>query len=712
MRARKSTPPTPQSPFPAADPARRDLERRVRDLTAVNTALTVELTHRDAREAAVRVELERRVAERSALLQAEKRVLELVSRGAELSAVLDQLCRTVEDLTDGMLCSIQLLDRDGIRLRHGAAPGLPAGYNRAVDGLAIGPRAGSCGTSAYRGERVIVSDLATDPLWADYRELALPHGLRACWSTPILDAVGAVLGTFALYYREPRRPTDAERRLIDRFVHIAGIAVARARAQEALTERERRFRAIFDAEPECVTIVTPDNELVAMNPAGLAMIEADRADDVLGLSVLRLVAPEYREAFAALTRRAARGEKPGVLEFEIVGLKGTRRWLETHAVPLQRGTGEAVEVLSITRDITDRKRAEWALRENEERYQLLSRATDDIIWDWNLVTGEAAWSEALERVYGHARPVSAPVDWWVDHIHPDDREAALAALRAVLDRGGEVYTCEYRFRRADGSYATVFDRGYVARDAHGAPVRMIGSMMDITERKGAEQAARRSREQLQALSHRLLEAREAERRHIAQGLHDELGQTLTAIKLNLQALRQTSPARAADPVAESLALIDQGILQVRTLSLDLRPSMLDDLGLVATLRWYLDRHGQRAGYAVALDACPIEPRLPPTVETACFRVTQEALTNVARHARARRVTVTVRARDAELELAVRDDGVGFDVRAARERAAAGASLGLLGMEELASLAGGRLTIDSTPGQGTAILARFPLREEG
>ncbi len=651
MRARKSTP-SPQSPTPAADPGRRDLERRVRDLTAVNEALTVELTHRDARESAVRLDLERRVEERSALLEAEKRVLELVSSGAGLSAVLEELGRAVERLT-GMVCAVLLPDDDGVHLPHGAAT----------------------------------------------------RGLLACWSTPILSAGGQVLGTIALYYHEHRRPTDDDLRLIDRFVYLAGIAIERTRAQETIAERERRFRAIFETEPECVKIVTPGNVLLAMNPAGLAMIEADHPAHVLGTSVLTLVAPEHREAFAELTRRAAQGE-PGVLEFEIIGLKGTRRWLETHAVPLQRGRSEPVDVLSVTRDVTRRKRAEGALRENEERYRLLSRATDDVIWDWNLITKQATWSDALERVYGYPTPETEPVAWWVERIHPDDREAALKELQAVLDGGGEVYTCEYRFQRADGSYATVFDRGYVAHDAHGTPVRMIGSMMDITERKRAERVARRSREQLQALSRRLLEAREVERRHIARGLHDELGQTLTAIKLNLQSLRAD-----ADPVAESLALIDRGIEQVRSLSLDLRPSMLDDLGLVATLRWYLDRHGQRAGYAVTLDADRIETRLRPTVETACFRLTQEALTNVARHARARRVTVAVRGGDAELELAVRDDGVGFDVRAARERAAAGASLGLLGMEELASLAGGRLTIESTPGQGTAILAHFPLRED-
>jgi len=644
MRARKSTPPS-QSPTPAADPGRRDLERRVRELTAVNDALTVELTHRDARESAVRLDLERRVEERSALLEAEKRVLELVSSGAGLSAVLEELCRAVERLT-GMVCAVLLPDDDGVHLPHGAAT----------------------------------------------------RGLLACWSTPIPSAGGQVLGTIALYYHEHRRPTDDELRLIDRFVYLAGIAIERTRAQEAIAERERRFRAIFETEPECVKILTPGNVLLAMNPAGLAMIEADHPKQVLGTSVLTLVAPEHRDAFAELTRRAAQGE-PGVLEFEIIGLKGTRRWMETHAVPLQRGTDGPVDVLSVTRDITERKRTEQALQASESRFRMLvEQAVDGITViadDGRFVMANSPYCDML----GYS-PYEILQLNMCDTYAPDEHDLVRSRMDQV--RAGQLQRFERRARRKDGSYILVEVN---TRSLPGGGFQAF--VRDITERKRAEQVARRSREQLQALSHRLLEAREVERRHIAHGLHDELGQTLTAIKLNLQSLRAD-----ADPVAESLALIDRGIEQVRSLSLDLRPSMLDDLGLVATLRWYLDRHGQRAGYAVTLDADRIETRLPPTVETACFRLTQEALTNVARHARARRVTVTVRGRDAELELAVRDDGVGFDVRAARERAAAGASLGLLGMEELASLAGGRLTIESAPGQGTAILARFPLREDG
>jgi len=172
------------------------------------------------------------------LLAGEKRLLEMIARGDGRAVILDALCRLVEELAGGSLSSILLFDPDARCLRHGAAPSLPAPWVEAVDGIVIGPSVGSCGTAAYRGEPVVVGDIATDPLWADYRDLALGHGLRACWSTPILSSEGRVLGTFAIYYREPRTPTPYERNIIERITHLASIAVEREQAEAALRQAQ------------------------------------------------------------------------------------------------------------------------------------------------------------------------------------------------------------------------------------------------------------------------------------------------------------------------------------------------------------------------------------------------------------------------------------------------------------------------------------------
>ena len=190
---------------------------------------------------------------------------------------------------------------------------------------------------------------------------------------------------------------------------------------------------------------------------------------------------------------------------------------------------------------------------------------------------------------------------------------------------------------------------------------------------------------------------------LARELHDNFGQSLTAIRMNLEAHGASS-----EHLAESIALVDQAIEQVRTLALDLRPSILDDLGLVAALRWLVNRQSRRAGTEWAFRAAASDGRLPTAIETCCFRLAQEALTNVVRHADAHHVSIELGFDGGEVALVVRDDGKGFDVRVARELAARGASLGLVSMEERVSLAGGTLRIESAPGHGTTLRARFPL----
>jgi two-component system, cell cycle sensor histidine kinase and response regulator CckA len=166
-------------------------------------------------------------------------ILEMIALGEPLSDVLDRLMRLNESQSPGLLASILLLDPEGKRLRHASAPSLPEAYTRAIDGAPIGPKVGSCGTAAYRKEMVIVTDILTDPLWADYLYLVEPHGLRACWSTPIFSRQGKVLGTFAMYYREVRSPSRAELRLLKGTTHLAGIAIEKAQLEERLREAQK-----------------------------------------------------------------------------------------------------------------------------------------------------------------------------------------------------------------------------------------------------------------------------------------------------------------------------------------------------------------------------------------------------------------------------------------------------------------------------------------
>jgi signal transduction histidine kinase len=225
-----------------------------------------------------------------------------------------------------------------------------------------------------------------------------------------------------------------------------------------------------------------------------------------------------------------------------------------------------------------------------------------------------------------------------------------------------------------------------------------------------EEERDRASRKLRVLSQRLVEVQEAERNHIARELHDEIGQSLTVAEMNLQAmLRSPGNAQARRRLEESIQAVEIVSRQVHDLSLSLRPSLLDDLGLEPALRWYTQRQAAVAGFEVRFRADPLERRLDPIVETECFRIAQEALTNITRHAQASAVVVELRREDAQLRLSVRDDGIGFDVAERRAAAIRGTSLGLLSMEERATLAGGRLEYRSVPGQGTEICAWFPLK---
>ena len=246
------------------------------------------------------------------------------------------------------------------------------------------------------------------------------------------------------------------------------------------------------------------------------------------------------------------------------------------------------------------------------------------------------------------------------------------------------------------------------RDELAQLARSFDEMVKILQRK--EEERDRAEQALHLAHQQLLEAQEHERRRLAYELHDEIGQMLTAVKMNLQTL-QRMPDKFAARMEDSVALVESALAQVRALSLDLRPPMLDELGLIPTLQWYVQQQARRAGWQMHFVADPLTSRPPCEIEAACFRVAQEALTNVARHANAFTVWVEVRHEERELWLSVRDDGRAFNAAQLPTWTSAGTSLGLIGMQERVRLVGGKVTIASTPEQGTEVRAWFPLVNE-
>jgi len=638
-------------------------------------------------------------------LRGQAHILERIARGAPLAEVLDAIVALIESAAPGMLCSILLLDREGRRLRHGAAPSLPTTYNEAVDGLEIGPHAGSCGTAAFRRQPVVVRDVQADPLWENYRALARPHGLRACWSTPIISATGQVLGTFAMYYREPRTPTTAEHQLITSATDLAGIAIERRQAEEALRESEERFSKAFHANPAPLSISRlADGRFLDVNTAFLRLTGYEREEVIGRTSVeLRLIGTAEREDLVDRLRRT--GVVPE-LEFVVRHRDGGSRDVVVSLVSSDLG-GDAC-ILSIFQDVTHRKQADEALRTRERQLLLAQQIARMGSWEWDLRTGTVTWSDELCRIFGiEPSAVRPSYEGSLDLVHVDDR----SYVRDIIDRAaadGQPFLFDFRACRPDGAVRILHCRGEVTCDAAGHPVRMFGTDQDVTELRLADEQLRLSQQKLRNLTAYHLEVREEERARIAREIHDVLGQTLTALKLDVSSLREMVARRepSADGRLQEIAgLLDTAIKDVRRLASELRPVVLDQLGLPAAVEWLAGDFQRRTGIDCRVRAHLPDTTLPADVSTGLFRILQEALTNVARHSGASRVEVTLQQASRIVYLEVTDNGKGLP-----EAAHAGqGSLGILGMRERALLLGGFIELKGETGKGTKLTAWVPLK---
>jgi two-component system, NarL family, sensor histidine kinase UhpB len=374
--------------------------------------------------------------------------------------------------------------------------------------------------------------------------------------------------------------------------------------------------------------------------------------------------------------------------------------------PLVDEQGKPNGAVVVFRDNTERRRTLERLMRAEAKYRDLVEQLPAVTYISNMDESSSAVfvSPQIENLLGFT-----PAEWladpqlWVRQLHPDDRERVLAELRRANEVGGR-FVCDYRIRARDGSIRWVQDEAVAILNDAGVPEYYQGVVLDITERE----TERGWRERLQALSKELVTVQEAVLRRTGLELHDEIGQILTGLKLKVEVAKATPAQALEERMHEMELLIDEAIGRVRELSQNLRPAVLDDLGLLPALISTFGRYTRQTGVHVALEHSGIERRrFDSEIETAAYRIVQEALTNVARYASVKTVRVHAWADQRVLRIEIEDDGTGFDIDSVllQEK-----TQGLAGMRERAALLRGVLTVDSAPGRGCRVTGELPIGE--
>lgn len=471
--------------------------------------------------------------------------------------------------------------------------------------------------------------------------------------------------------------------------------------ERALRDSEERFRAMVETTPECVKVVAPDGTLQHMNSAGLAMVGAKLADAVIGKSIFELIAPEDREKFRAFNERICRGDKDS-LEFDMIGLDGMRHHMETHAAPLHNPDGRVVQ-LAITHDVTERKRAEHALRESEQRYRAVTDASPIMVWmsgtDKLCYYFNKGWLDfvgrTLEQESGNG---------WAENVHPEDFDRCLQIYVHSFDTG-QPFEMEYRLRHHSGQYRWIIDHGTPRYALDGTFEGYVGGCLDIHDQKEAAEKTRSAEIRLQ-----LMKMQDEERRHIARELHDSAGQTLTVLGMSLAQLAQKTGRRAPEITTDVEKLqetVQQLHREIRTTSYLLHPPLLDENGLYSAIHWYMDGLRERSDSDIRLDIPEDFGRLPRDMELVIFRLVQESLTNIHRHSGSKTASIRMARESGQITLDIQDEGKGISPERLAEIRSGRSGVGIRGMQERLRQFEGRMTIDSGS-FGTRIFVTIPI----
>ncbi len=499
------------------------------------------------------------------------------------------------------------------------------------------------------------------------------------------------------------------RTLIIIFVFVAVAAMSTVintrflnRAMRALQKSEVRIRAVVEDQTEVICRILADGTITFVNEVYCRIFGKTRAE-LLGSKWCPHAFPDDVPIIEGKLRLMSTSNPVVVIENRVYSASGDIRWMQFVNRGFFDSEGRLIESQVVGRDITERIQQEEALKKSEYEFRMLAEAMPQIVWitrpdGWNIYFNQR-WVDytglTLEESYGHG---------WNKPFHPEDQQIAWDAWQDATTHGA-TYSLECRLRRADGVYKWWLIRGVPVRGEQGVILKWFGTCTDIDEIKQAE-------DDLRSYSRRLIEMEESLRKQLAAELHDEIGRDLTAIGMNLAIIggSMSEASNTQVEIIEDSKRLTEGISRsVRGIMSSLRPPVLDDFGLVAALRWHSEFFSKRFGIETLVQADDSFPRLTIKREEALFRIAQEALMNIAKHADSPCATITLRSIAGMILLAVGDEGKGL-VLASSVQLLGDSGWGIKIMRERAELIGGTLHVESSPKNGTVVLVNIPLEE--
>ncbi len=668
-------------------------------------AVVDEVSARDAAEARI-LELSRLYAVMSAVNQA-------MMRANSIKEVLDAVCRSCVEYGQLRMAWVALLDAGGKRLVPHASFGEGLGY---LDGLVVpvddasllsrGPVA-----LAFRDQHAYVcNDFTADPIAAPWHQRAAFYGFRASIAVP-LKRGGQCVGTLAAYAAGRDRFDDDAVALMQDLAESISFAMdnfdrseRRMRAEAALRLSKTRLleaQAIGNIGDWFYDLGSRD---MSWSPQMYRLFERDAATPPPQFDEMSMYMDAPTQALVREgLRRAVRTGERSEFEYCVRLPGGHRRYHATVIVPVRDPTGTIVGLQGTAQDVTARKEVEMHLRHKEmllEEAQQVARMGN---WEWLVDVGCATWSDSLYRIFGFEPGSPVPdSDTLLEMLTPESREVVRVASEHALE-GGESYEVEVEVVCAGGERKWLACRS-AARRQGGTIIGLYGTVQDVTIRRQRE-AEREARERhMHELSRRLVAAQEDERRRLAAELHDRTSPNLAAVQVTLRSLALAMPAEVREALAEEFddlrGLLQDATTSIRDVCAELRPALLDYAGLLPALESHIRQFSRRTGVLVKLTHRGLDERLPADTEALLFRIVQEALTNCAKHAQAKKVVISLRKGKRHTVLSIRDDGAGFDLAGIGSAERPG--LGLLTMRERAEFAGGTMEIISAPGRGTEI----------